>query len=104
MHSPYIFKRDNETNFHIQFLIQNFSSYCHILCSRSTPGDELIQKKKAKHKRKGKLPKNYDQNTTPDPQRWLPKHERAGFRKKKDRRNKDIGKGTQGAATGASDQ
>ncbi|KDR23740.1 signal recognition particle subunit SRP72 [Zootermopsis nevadensis] len=68
-----------------------------------TPGNELIQKK-AKRKRKGKLPKNYDSNVTPDPERWLPKHERTGYRKKKDRRNKDIGKGTQGAATGASDQ
>lgn len=73
--------------------------------SYRTPGNELIQKKKAKRKRKGKLPKNYDPNVTPDPERWLPRHERAGYRKKKDRRsNKDIGKGTQGAATGASDQ
>ncbi|KAJ9578829.1 hypothetical protein L9F63_004933 [Diploptera punctata] len=69
-----------------------------------TPGDELIQKKKTKRKRKGKLPKNYDANTIPDPERWLPRHERSGYRKKKDRRNKDVGKGTQGAATGASDQ
>ncbi|KAK7793568.1 hypothetical protein R5R35_000404 [Gryllus longicercus] len=70
-----------------------------------TPGDELIQKKKTKRKRKGKLPKNYDPNVAPDPERWLPRHERTGYRKKKDRRNKDkdIGKGTQGAATGASD-
>ncbi|XP_067002510.2 signal recognition particle subunit SRP72 [Anabrus simplex] len=68
-----------------------------------TPGDELIQKKKAKRKRKGKLPKNFDPNIPPDPERWLPRHERTGYRKKKDRRNKDVGKGTQGAATGASD-
>lgn len=67
-----------------------------------TPGDELIQKKKKK-RRKGKLPKNFDPNATPDPERWLPRHERAGFRKKKDRRNKEVGKGTQGAAAGASD-
>jgi len=40
----------------------------------------------------------------PDPERWLPRHERSGFRKKRDRRNRDtIMKGTQGAATGASD-
>ncbi|PNF21717.1 Signal recognition particle subunit SRP72 [Cryptotermes secundus] len=70
-----------------------------------TPGNELIQKKKAKRKRKGKLPKNYDPNVTPDPERWLPRHERTGYRRKKDRRtNKDVGKGTQGAATGISDQ
>lgn len=65
---------------------------------------ELLQKKKKRRKRKGKLPKNYDLSCDPDPERWLPKHERSTFRKKKDRRNKDIGKGTQGAATGASDQ
>uniref|UniRef100_A0A1B6F764 Signal recognition particle subunit SRP72 n=1 Tax=Cuerna arida TaxID=1464854 RepID=A0A1B6F764_9HEMI len=67
-------------------------------------GSELLQKKKKRRKRKGKLPKNYDPNCDPDPERWLPRHERSTFRKKKDRRNKDIGKGTQGAATGASDQ
>ncbi|XP_063221217.1 signal recognition particle subunit SRP72 [Bacillus rossius redtenbacheri] len=69
-----------------------------------TPGNELIQKK-TKRKKKGKLPKNYNPSVTPDPERWLPRHERTGYRKKKDRRNKDkdILKGTQGAATGASD-
>ncbi|XP_054261614.1 signal recognition particle subunit SRP72 [Macrosteles quadrilineatus] len=69
-----------------------------------SPGSELLQKKKKRRKRKGKLPKNYDLSCDPDPERWLPKHERSTFRKKKDRRNKDIGKGTQGAATGAIDQ
>nr|CAD7400517.1 unnamed protein product [Timema cristinae] len=69
-----------------------------------TPGDELIQKKKSKRKRKGKLPKNCDLNSTPDPERWLPRHERTGYRRKKDKRNKDIGKGTQGTTTGTSDQ
>jgi len=66
-------------------------------------GGELLQKKKGR-KRKGKMPKHYDLSCDPDPERWLPRHERSTFRKKKDRRNKDIGKGTQGAATGASDQ
>ncbi|KAL0269921.1 UNVERIFIED_CONTAM: hypothetical protein PYX00_007502 [Menopon gallinae] len=66
--------------------------------------DELIHKKKKKNrKRKGKLPKNYEEGVMPDPERWLPKYERTGYKRKKDRRNKDIGKGTQGAATGASD-
>lgn len=50
------------------------------------------------------MPKNYDPNVPPDPERWLPRHERSGFRKKRDRRNRDAAmKGTQGAATGASD-
>lgn len=69
-----------------------------------TPGnDELIQKKKKKKKKKTKLPKNYVPGVMPDPERWLPKHERTGYRKKKDRRNKDVMKGTQGAASGSSD-
>lgn len=65
--------------------------------------DVKLQKKHKKRKRRGKLPKNYDPNVAPDPERWLPRHERSGFRKKRDRRNRDNMKGTQGAATGASD-
>lgn len=72
---------------------------------RAPSGGELIEKKRRKRKRKGQMPKNYDPSCDPDPERWLPRHERSTFRKKKDRRmNKDIGKGTQGAATGAIDQ
>jgi len=92
-----------QKKFAIQFCLRFYSQF-QIIFFCSTPGSELIQKKKAKRKRKGKLPKNYDPNVPPDPERWLPRHERTGYRKKKDRRNKDIGKGTQGAATGASDQ
>ncbi|XP_043682551.1 signal recognition particle subunit SRP72 isoform X5 [Vespula pensylvanica] len=65
--------------------------------------DQTLKKRKTR-KRKGKLPKNYDPNVLPDPERWLPRHERSGFRKKRDRRNRDAAmKGTQGVATGASD-
>lgn len=65
---------------------------------------DVIKKKQKKRKRRGKLPKNHDPNVAPDPERWLPRHERSGFRKKRDRRNRDTAmKGTQGAATGASD-
>lgn len=70
----------------------------------SKPISDIIQKKHKKRKRRGKLPKHYDPNVVPDPERWLPRHERSGFRKKRDRRNRDTAmKGTQGAATGASD-
>ncbi|XP_017892588.1 signal recognition particle subunit SRP72 [Ceratina calcarata] len=72
-----------------------------------SPGKPIVdgtEKKRKKRKRKGKLPKNYDPNIPPDPERWLPRHERSGFRKKRDRRNRDTAmKGTQGAAAGASD-
>ncbi|XP_012281414.1 signal recognition particle subunit SRP72 [Orussus abietinus] len=72
--------------------------------SPGTPATDLIRKRIKKRKRKGKLPKTYDPNVPPDPERWLPRHERSGYRKKRDRRNRDSAmKGTQGAATGASD-
>lgn len=69
-------------------------------------GSDLAQKqlKKRQRKRKGALPKNYNIEVQPDPERWLPKYERAGFRRKRDRRTKEIIKGSQGMATGAADQ
>ncbi|XP_050509494.1 signal recognition particle subunit SRP72 [Diabrotica virgifera virgifera] len=70
----------------------------------STPRDES-QKKTRKHKkRKGKLPKNYDALVAPDPERWLPKYERTGYRKKRDRRAKEVIKGSQGTASGQAEQ
>lgn len=72
--------------------------------SPGTPGSENVKKIKKKRKRKGKLPKNCDQNSKPDPERWLKKHERTGYRKKKDRRVKEVMKGSQGTSSGQSDQ
>ena len=70
-----------------------------------SPGTPAVEKKKSRNrKRKGKLPKNYNAEVAPDPERWLPKYERTGFRKKRDRRAKDIIKGSQGMSTGAADQ
>lgn len=71
--------------------------------SPSTPGSQEKQIKK-KRKRKGKLPKNFDPNVKPDPERWLKKYERTGYRKKKDRRVKEVIKGSQGTTSGQSDQ
>ncbi|XP_066259038.1 signal recognition particle subunit SRP72 [Euwallacea similis] len=71
----------------------------------STPRSDSDGKRKRKHKkRKGKLPKNYDSTVQPDPERWLPKHERIGFKKKRDRRNKEVIKGSQGTSHGQSEQ
>jgi len=71
----------------------------------SSPGTPINKtKKKKKNKRRGKLPKNYDPNVAPDPERWLPKYERTGYRKKRDRRMKDVIKGSQGTASGQSEQ
>lgn len=73
--------------------------------SPGTPGSELgKQRKKRQRKRKGKLPKEYNVDVLPDPERWLPKYERTGFRRKRDKRSKDVIKGSQGMASGAADQ
>lgn len=55
-------------------------------------------KKRRKKKRKLRLPKTYDPNVQPDPERWLPKYERSTFKRKKKAKDRDIGRGTQGAA------
>lgn len=67
-------------------------------------GDTGEKKKKKRKKRPGKLPKNYVIGVTPDPERWLPRYERTGYRRKKDRRVKEVLKGSQGTATGSSEQ
>lgn len=74
--------------------------------SPGTPGSEPQKIKKRNHrKRKPKLPKSYNADVAPDPERWLPKYERSNYRRtKRDRRNKDVIKGSQGMSTGAADQ
>ncbi|XP_037729383.1 signal recognition particle subunit SRP72 [Drosophila subpulchrella] len=70
-----------------------------------SPSTPLEKKKNQNRKRKGKLPKNYNAEVGPDPERWLPKYERTGFRKKRGgARGKDVIKGSQGMASGAADQ
>ncbi|XP_041765971.1 signal recognition particle subunit SRP72 [Anopheles merus] len=72
-----------------------------------TPSAEQQQqaaRKQKRKKRKGKLPKNYIIGVLPDPERWLPRYERTGYRKKRDRRVKEIIKGSQGTASGQADQ
>lgn len=65
--------------------------------------DEKGSNKKKLKKRKIRLPKHYDPNVKPDPERWLPRRDRSTYRPKKrerrfDRREAraDVGKGTQG--------
>lgn len=55
--------------------------------------------RKRKRKRKIRLPKNYDPKVPPDPERWLPRQERTAYKKRlgKKLRDRDIGRGTQGA-------
>merc|ERR1712106_41779 len=72
--------------------------------AQQTPSGEEVQKARKKKKRKTKLPKNYNPEVTPDPERWLPKWQRKGYRKKKDRRNKEPMKGTQGVSSEQQDK
>ncbi|XP_005178216.1 signal recognition particle subunit SRP72 [Musca domestica] len=70
-----------------------------------SPGTPVVERKKNnRRKRKGKLPKNYNAEVPPDPERWLPKYERTGYRKKRDRRTKEIIKGSQGMSSQAAEQ
>ncbi|VDP49428.1 unnamed protein product [Soboliphyme baturini] len=61
----------------------------------------MVKGNKRKRKRKVRLPKNYDPNVPPDPERWLPKYERSAYKKRKDKRarEREIGRGTQGTVT-----
>lgn len=59
---------------------------------------------KPRKKRPGKLPKNYDPNVKPDPERWIPKVERKSYQKKlkkmkRKNKNYDVSRGPQGAVT-----
>ncbi|XP_076844749.1 signal recognition particle subunit SRP72 [Brachyhypopomus gauderio] len=59
--------------------------------------------KKKNKKKKGKMPKNCDPKSTPDPERWLPMRERSYYRGRKKGKKKleQVGRGTQGATSGA---
>ena len=59
--------------------------------------------KKKKRKRKPRLPKNYDPNVKPDPERWLPLRERSHYRRGKKKAAQTL-RGTQGAASALVDR
>lgn len=73
---------------------------------RTPPDSAKARRKQPKKKKKKKirLPKNYVIGEEPDPERWLPKWQRKGYKKKRDRRNKDVMRGTQGISTEAADK
>jgi len=63
---------------------------------------EVGLKRKRRKRKKGKLPKNYNPEVDPDPERWLPRWERSTFKPKRQKRGTStVGKGTQGAVGGA---
>ena len=56
-------------------------------------------KKKKKRKHKKRLPKTYDPNVDPDPERWVPRRERTGYRRtRKERRKGEKFTGAQGTS------
>merc|ERR1719431_1366998 len=72
--------------------------------------DNLLVAKKKNKKKKKRLPKNYNPNVDPDPERWLPKKERTGlkympgYRKpRKDKRKAEKFTGAQGTTPGQSE-
>jgi len=70
--------------------------------AKAASSSEAAAKKKKQRKRKKRLPKNL--NIEPDPERWLPKRERTGYRKpRKNRRKEEKFTGAQGVAAGAAE-
>lgn len=72
--------------------------------------DNLLVAKKKNKKKKKRLPKNYNPNVDPDPERWLPRKERTGlkympgYRKpRKDKRKAEKFTGAQGTTPGQSE-
>jgi len=63
-----------------------------------------VKTPKARKKKKGRMPKSFDPEVDPDPERWLPRWERSTFKHKKQKRGAQpsVGKGTQGSAESTS--
>lgn len=78
--------------------------------STATKADEddiaaknIAVRERKKKKRKKRLPKNYDpEGPPPDPERWLPKTLRSGYKKKKAKDQNNF-RGSQGADAAAAD-
>ncbi|CAK8688052.1 unnamed protein product [Clavelina lepadiformis] len=60
-------------------------------------------KKVKKKKKKNPVPKNFEPNFTPDPERWFPLRERSYYKGKRKDRKRGVGKGTQGSHVTLSD-
>jgi signal recognition particle subunit SRP72 len=76
--------------------LESFSEFMKPLSSSSKPAPVKAVKKR---KRKPILPKSYDPNATPDPERWLPKRDRSSYQKKlRSVTKKDFTAGSQGVA------
>ncbi|PTB63561.1 signal recognition particle subunit [Trichoderma citrinoviride] len=64
--------------------------------SKKRPATEEANADKATKRRRRKLPKNYVEGKTPDPERWLPLRDRSSYRPKGKKGKKRAGEATQG--------
>jgi len=83
------------------FLSNKYKSKKDDKAANNDISEELVAKKKKNKKKKGKLPKSFNPEVDPDPERWLPKRERSTWKGRRRNKNKDnVGKGSQGATAG----
>jgi signal recognition particle subunit SRP72 len=60
-------------------------------------GMVAVAKKMRKRHKKRKIPEGANKSIPPNPERWIPKRDRAGFKAKRNRRRDNLSKGVQGA-------
>lgn len=64
--------------------------------SKKRPASDEANAEKATKRRRRKLPKNFVEGKTPDPERWLPLRDRSSYRPKGKKGKKRAGEATQG--------
>ncbi|KAI8336515.1 hypothetical protein BC941DRAFT_354083 [Chlamydoabsidia padenii] len=64
---------------------------------KKDPSSDYVKQPKSKKKRTPLLPKDYDENKTPDPERWIPARDRSTYRMK-GKAKKASSRGPQGMA------
>ncbi|RFU80881.1 signal recognition particle subunit srp72 [Trichoderma arundinaceum] len=64
--------------------------------SKKRPASEEANAERATKRRRRKLPKNFVEGKTPDPERWLPLRDRSSYRPKGKKGKKRAGEATQG--------
>ena len=107
LHNNSCIKFSSCFNFFIYFFFNciqsNIFNYISFLTRRAA-GRVKPRKKK---KRKTVLPASYVEGVAPDPERWMPRWQRksGGGRRRRDRKKeKDVGRGTQGGTGDAADR
>lgn len=80
----------------------NFGADAALAATRKRALDEKPKPAK-KRLRKSRLPKDYDPNKTPDPERWLPLRERSSYRPKGKKGRQKVAALTQGGMEKAGD-